>query len=192
MPGLAPSRIGTDAEGTLRVAYVDESGNAGWNGSPYYSLGCVMLEADAWPDTFEQVLGYRRWLRDSFGVLLRDEVKANFLTKNKGPFKALRLGEPARRRIYRSHLRLLDKVGMQAFSVVIHKHKIVKQTRDPRDLAWQYLLQRFERMTTKAGADLPVMLVSRRRRRQARPADRQEGTQGWPSRKCLRRRKLDT
>jgi hypothetical protein len=156
--GSRHRQYGTNAEDTLRVAYVDESGNAGWNGSPYYSLGCVMLEADSWPHTFEQVLGHRRWLRDSFGVLLRDEVKANFLTKNKGPFKALGLGEPARRRIYRSHLRLLDKVGMQAFSVMIHKHKIIKRTRDPRDLAWQFLLQRFERMTTKAGADLPVML----------------------------------
>lgn len=143
----------------MKIAYVDESGNSGWNGSPYYSLGCVMFDAVSWPETFDQVLAYRRWLRDSFGVLLRDEVKANYLTKNKGAFKRLGLGEPVRRRIYRSHLRLMSKVGMHAFAVVIHKHSIRKRSRDPRELAWQFLFQRFERLTTKAGEDLPVMVL---------------------------------
>lgn len=141
----------------MLIAYVDESGNSGWKGSQTYVLGCVMVEADRWPRVFDGVLDFRRWVRDQFGVLLRDEIKANYLVRNKGPLKRCGLGDGMRRRIYTQHMRLHAKVGTEVFAVLIDKGNILKRTRDPREVAWEYLLQRLERFSD--ARNTPVQLV---------------------------------
>lgn len=139
------------------MAYVDESGNAGWNGSVSYTLGCVMLEDNAWPDAFDGLLEFRRWVRDRFGLLLRDEIKANYLIRNSGPFKRFNLGDNIRSDIYRQHLRVLSKIDTYAFAVVIRKEQMWNRDRDPREIAWEFLLQRLERLSEQG--DGPVMLM---------------------------------
>lgn len=141
----------------MRLAYVDESGDAGYNGSRSYTLGCVMIDATAWPDAFESIVQFRRFVRNRFGILVRAELKANFLLRGSGSLNGLGLGERIRHDIYRQHLRLAPKLGLDVFAVVICKDKILKQTMNPRDLAWEYLIQRLERMSTKANE--PVMIL---------------------------------
>lgn len=136
----------------MHFAYVDESGDSGWNGSQSFTLGCLLVEAERWPDVFDDVLDFRRSLRDNFGLPVRAEVKANYLLQNGGPFRPLALSEQARFSIYRSHMRLIPKLGCLSFAVVIDKGRMVATDRtslDPRDVAWEYLLQRLERFTTK-------------------------------------------
>ena len=48
------------------VAYVDESGDDGGNGSKSYALGCVLVEASAWSDTFDRLISFRRWVSKEF------------------------------------------------------------------------------------------------------------------------------
>jgi hypothetical protein len=139
--------------------YVDESGDAGSAGSRTYALGAVMVEAAKWPDVFDEVIDFRRFLRMRFGIPVRAEIKANYLLRNGGPLRPLALSERARFAIYRSHLRLQSKLGLQAFAVVIDKPdlQVRRPGLDPRDFAWEYLLQRLERYTTKNGTE--VLLV---------------------------------
>lgn len=136
----------------MYFAYVDESGNSGWNGSRTFTLGCLLVEAERWPDIFDDVLDFRRSLRDKFRLPVRAEIKANFLIRNGGPLRPLALSESARFSIYRSHMRLVPKLGCHAFAIVIDKNKMKatnKTSTDPRDVAWEFLLQRLERFTTK-------------------------------------------
>lgn len=136
----------------MYVAYVDESGDSGVNGSITYTLGCVLMDGDAWPETFDRMIQFRRFLRDEFGLPVRAEIKANHLLRNAGAFRSLPLSEEARFRIYRGCMRLHDKLGLHAFAVVIEKDEVFKagSTR-PDHVAWEYLLQRLERFTTKGG-----------------------------------------
>ncbi len=166
----------------MLFTYVDESGDAGISGSRTYSLGAVMVEGPRWPETFDRLVDFRRYLRSSFGVPVRAELKANYLLRNGGPLRPLKLSESARRAIYRSHLRLQAKLGMKAFAVVIDKQRLNAQRPgvDPRDVAWEYLLQRLERYTTKNSTE--TVLVhdegdERRVRGLARKA-RRAGTAG--------------
>ncbi|WP_344662344.1 DUF3800 domain-containing protein [Catenulispora subtropica] len=139
------------------IAYVDESGNSGYKASATFSLGCVLVPSMGWPTAFDGMIGFRRFLRRSFGVPIRDEVKANYLIRGSGTFSKLGLGDGIRHDIYRQHLRLLEKLGLSAFAIVIQKDLIQDQSRDPRDIAWEYLFQRIERLTTKSGS--PLLLV---------------------------------
>lgn len=131
--------------------YVDESGDAGLAGSRTYSLGAVMVDTSSWPRVFDGVIDFRRFLRSEFGVPVRAEIKANYLLRNGGSFRALGLSEKARQRIYRSHMRLQHKLDLLAFAVVVDKPRLHAQRPDvdPRDVAWEFLIQRLERFTTK-------------------------------------------
>lgn len=164
----------------MYVAYVDESGDDGLRGSQTYSLGCVMVESAAWADAFDGLLGFRRFLRDKFGLRIRDEIKANFLLGNGGPFRELErpLSEEARFKLYRACLRIQPKLGLTAFGVVIDKARASQLggTRPASDIAWEYLLQRLERRGSYEKTEILLIhdegdaLTIRKRARKARRA----------------------
>jgi Protein of unknown function (DUF3800) len=162
------------------LAYVDESGDDGFGvGSKTYALGCVMVDSSAWGRSFDQLISHRRWLRAQFGIPIRAELKANFLLRNGGPLRQHPLSERARFAVYRSFMRLQPKIGLAVFAVVVDKSQVAKRFsagRAASDVAWEYLLQRLERRTTKAKTEVLVIhdegdeLAVRTRARKARRA----------------------
>jgi hypothetical protein len=138
--------------GSVLLAYVDESGDIGPKGSKTYTLGCVMLKHEVWLDRFDTLIRYRRHLRDRHGLPVRAELKANYLLQNNGPYlKEHPLSEEARFSIYRQTLRLVPKIGLDVFAVVIDKAKADAkyQNRPYEDIAWEWLMQRLERRATR-------------------------------------------
>lgn len=135
------------------MAFVDESGNVGEvasGGNLTFTLACILMPAAEWLPTFDQVIAFRRWVRARFGVPVRVELKASYLIGNRGPyFSKNPLPEDMRRTIYRQAMRLHPKIGLQTFGVVIDKTKLEVQKPgvSPRDVAWEYLLQRLERIS---------------------------------------------
>jgi Protein of unknown function (DUF3800) len=163
----------------MYLAYVDESGDDGAEGSRTYTLGCVMVDSAAWAWSFDQLIQFRRWAKLRFGVPVRAEIKANYLLRNGGPLRERPLAERARFSLYRSHLRLQAKLNLDAFAIVIDKteaHAKFSGARAVSDIAWEYLLQRLERRTTKEKTE--VLLIHdegdaigvRKRTRKARRA----------------------
>lgn len=142
------------------LAYIDESGNTGpipAGGSLTYALGCVLVDADQWPDAFDEQLNFRRRIRAKFGVPMRAEVKANYLLRNSGDLRALALGPGARHIIYRAHLESLAVLPARAFAVVIDKRPRPAAAPDTIfDLAWETLLQRLERTSSHEKATFAV------------------------------------
>lgn len=165
----------------MLVAYVDESGSTGSisaGGSQTYTLGCIVAQSSRWSAAFDALVGHRRFLKARFRVPMRAEVKANHLLRNAGPFRGLGLGEEARRAVYRSHLRLVAKLDLRAFAVVIRKAHLTSG--DPHEFAWRFLLQRLERLSTNGRTEVLVVHDEgddERVRRLARKA-RRAGTAG--------------
>lgn len=147
----------------MYLAYVDESGNVGPKGSRTYTLGCVIVRDVEWPETFDRLIAFRRFLRAKFGLPVRAEIKANHLIRNAGAFRGLSLGEQARADLYRQAIRLQPKLGLLAFGIVIKKRELrnLHPDRDPREVAWEYLLQRLERFSSPGGSHPgePVLVV---------------------------------
>lgn len=144
----------------MYLAYVDDSGDAGAKGSHTYVLACVLVSASSWPRVFDDLLAFRRQLKTTFGVPVRAELKANDLIRNKGALGTLKLSERSRRRIYQLAMRMQRNLGTKTFAIVIDKEKLALRAvpRDPREVAWEYLLQRLERLSTKTG-NSPVILI---------------------------------
>jgi hypothetical protein len=127
-------------------AYIDESGDPGPAGSATYSLGCVLVDADTWPNRFDRLIDFRRHLNGLFRLPVRAEIKANYLIRNAGPFRGLGLGDSARFAIYRQCMRLHPKLGFKTFAILINKAAHAGQAADV--LAWERMLQRLERFAT--------------------------------------------
>src|SRR5207237_2634686 len=97
----------------MYVVYVDESGNTGLPGSRTYTLACVFLEVERWPDVFDQMIEFRRSLARDFRVPVRAELKANYLLRGKGSLWGLRLNEEQRREIYVAMMRVQADLELQ-------------------------------------------------------------------------------
>lgn len=135
----------------MLLAYVDESGNTGdvslGGATSHYVLGCVLIHSDNWAGAFDELVAFRRRLRDRFNLPVRAEVKANYLIRASGPFRTLGLAPAERGLIYRAHLDMLAGIGARAFAVVIDKKGNDLSGTACFEFAWTTLLQRLERTT---------------------------------------------
>jgi hypothetical protein len=135
----------------MLLAYVDGSGNTGHpnlRGSLMYSLGCVLVEAQDWSASFEAALALRRRLRDSYGLPIRTEIKAQYLIRGNGPLRKLQLPPRVRGLIYRAHMDALESMSVRAFAVAVDKRRLSEDACPGCfDTAWEGLLQRLERST---------------------------------------------
>lgn len=162
MPSLRENGATSCQHVPVLIAYVDESGDTGdptlSGSSSCFALGCVLVEVDDWPDAFNALLDHRRRLRDTFGVLLRDEIKANYLIRGSGDIARHGLSPHARHRIYRSQLRTLSHLPARAFGVVTDKQRTGWTGTTCFDETWLTLLQRLERTTHYEGKK-PLLII---------------------------------
>jgi hypothetical protein len=140
----------------MYLAYVDESGDRGPAGSRTYTLGCVLVASAQWNAAFDGVINFRRFLKKTFALPVRAEIKANHLIRNSGDFRPIGLSEHARRFIYKGLLQLQPKLGLSSFAIVINKSKLYGGA-DPLEIGWTFLLQRLERLGTTAGTEILVV-----------------------------------
>lgn len=146
----------------MLIAYVDESGDTGdpslSGASACYSLGCVLTKVSTWPDSYDVLIASRRRMRDTYGVRMRDELKANYLIRGSGPLLRNNLAPDARRRIYRSQLSVLQYLPARAFAIVTDKSASGLSGQRCFDETWSMLLQRLER-TSHYRDDEPIMVI---------------------------------
>lgn len=132
----------------MHLAYIDESGDPGPEGSLTYVLACILVRDSAWLETLDSLISFRRFLKSCFGLPVRAELKANDLVQRRGPFRSLPVGLDGRRDIYRQAMRLHQKLDTKVFAIVIEKARARARGHDPRVLCWEFLFQRLERFSS--------------------------------------------
>jgi hypothetical protein len=133
----------------MYIAYVDESGDPGPTGSFSFAMGCMLVRDDQWLTTLDETVAFRRFLRARFHIPVRAELKSNIVIRGKGPLLPLALPAHDRRRVFRMHLKMHQRLGVRTFGVVIDKvaHYAQPVPSSPERRAWEYLLQRLERVS---------------------------------------------
>lgn len=142
------------------MAYIDETGDTGLiakGGTNCYALGCVLMDDSVWPTAFDKMIAFRRRLSQTYKINQRWELKANYLIRGGGPMKALALPPGLRHVVYRSHLKMLHEVGARAFAVVVDKSSTGLSGHDCFHMAWDTMLGRLERTSTKERSTLMVL-----------------------------------
>lgn len=126
------------------LMYTDESGDTGLVNSPtrFYVLTGLVMHELRWRECLDQLIDFRRRMRATFGLKLREEIHATELINKPGPLQ--RIKKHDRLTILRMLARELSSMpNINVINVVVDK-----QSKPPEydcfSRAWQALIQRFE------------------------------------------------
>ncbi len=128
----------------MYLMYVDESGDSGLINSPtrYFILTGMIVHELRWHDTLDALVAFRKRMRFSFGLLMREEVHAGKMLTSPGDL--VRIKRNDRLTIIRH---MLDEIAAMSFVSLINI-RVDKQGKpngyDPFSKAWEALIQRFE------------------------------------------------
>lgn len=128
----------------MYLMYVDESGDSGLENSPtrYFVLTGLVLHELRWQPYLDQLVTFRRDLREMYGLKLREEIHAAALINKPGDL--VRIPRHQRLTILRD---FADKLaGMNGLNII---NIVVDKQGKPADydvfgMAWKALVQRFE------------------------------------------------
>lgn len=141
----------------MLLFYIEDSGDPGLmsqrSPTKAFVLSALIVKDSDWLSTLDEIVNFRHFLRDNFGLRMRDELKAGYLIHGTGAFSRLGLGDRVRTRIYSMALKFQQKVStLTTWAVVIDKHKWESQGHTGgalaiRELAWRRMFERIERYT---------------------------------------------
>lgn len=137
----------------MYLMYVDESGDSGLQDSPtrYFVLSGLVVHELRWQQTLDQLVDFRKRMRATFGLLMREEIHAGQMLSRPGPL--VRIQRNDRLTIVRH---LLDELAAMTFLNIITV-RIDKNGKglgyDPFEKAWEALIQRFE--NTMSNSNFP-------------------------------------
>lgn len=128
----------------MYLMYVDESGDTGLINSPtkHFVLSGLVVHELRWQQYLDQLIDFRRRMKISFGLKLREEIHASAFINNPG--KVARI--PRHQRLAILRLFADELSTMRDFNVI---NVVVDKTKKPQDydvfgMAWTALVQRFE------------------------------------------------
>lgn len=124
--------------------YADESGDIGIAGSPskFFCLSGLVVHELRWHTLLDEVINFRRYLRNRYGLKLREEIHASAFIHRPGDVS--RIEKSIRLRILRETLDFQASVAadINIINVVVDKRGKDSDT-DIFEMAWATLIQRF-------------------------------------------------
>jgi hypothetical protein len=127
----------------MYLMYVDESGDTGLTNSPsqYFVLSGVVVHELKWKDFINDLVSFRRNLKQKYGIGLREEMHAaEFLRRS----HHAALPKNIRLQILRDSCQSLASLNyISITNIVVNKHGKPADY-DVFDKAWEALFQRFE------------------------------------------------
>ncbi|MBK6727325.1 MAG: DUF3800 domain-containing protein [Xanthomonadales bacterium] len=132
----------------MYLMYVDESGDPGMSGSPtdYFALSGLVIHELSWRPVLERLVGFRRRMRDKFGLKMREEIHAAHFINNPGALK--RIPRNDRLTILRHFAEEIASAHELSIINIILSKQEKHASFDVLEAAWQALLQRFENTMT--------------------------------------------
>lgn len=76
----------------MYLMYVDESGDTGVDNSPtqFFVLSSLIVHELRWVACIDQLIAFRRRMRDTFGLKMNDEIHAAALIRGPGKLAEIR------------------------------------------------------------------------------------------------------
>jgi hypothetical protein len=130
----------------MYLAYFDESGDTGLVGtspSVFYVIACVLVRDAQWNDALNLLVRIRRRMKTKFGIPTIPEIKATDFRKGQGPLVHLGWSVQQRSQLFCQLLAWEHRLNLQTFAIAIDK-RTLHAGRNPREVAWQYTLQRVD------------------------------------------------
>jgi len=127
----------------MYLLYVDESGDVGIQNSPtkYFVLSAIIVHESTWRKTLDQLVVFRKQLRETKGLKLREEIHCTELINK--PKELVRIKRNDRLDIIKKCIDWLNnQENIKIFSIVKYK---TNPNEDVFDRTWFQLLYTFEK-----------------------------------------------
>ena len=137
----------------MYLMYVDESGDNGVSGSPYFILSGLLIIMTEWNKFLTEVKEFRKTLRDDYAFLITYELHARELLRGSGFFQKKGLHTPTRVAVYQNALAFLSRQNryVKLMNVCIDKSKQWNFSETFVERAWRLLIQRFDNFVYEKG-----------------------------------------
>jgi len=138
----------------MYLMYVDESGDTGVTNSPtkFFVLSALVVHELRWSAALDQLIAFRRRMRDKYGLKMSDEVHAAGMINKPGDL--VRIGRNDRLTILRAMLDELTKLPDVTTMSILYDKSRATSSDVIFDRTWQTLVQRFE--NTLSHRNFPV------------------------------------
>jgi hypothetical protein len=126
----------------MYLMYFDESGDSGIVNSPtkYFILSAIVFHELRWRSILQSLVSFRRMLRDTKGLKIREEIHSSDFINKPGGLKRIKRND--RVDILKKCVDWVnEQSGMNVFSVAVNKQG---KSNDIFELAWNGLFTRFE------------------------------------------------
>ncbi|NNU94670.1 DUF3800 domain-containing protein [Geobacillus sp. NFOSA3] len=134
---------------TMYLVYVDESGDSGTVKSPtrYFILSALIVHESNWNRFINDIVDFRRTLRDAYKFKLREEIHAaEFFQSSK---KYAHIPKHVKLQICKKALDFQESLDyIRVMFVIIDKQSVHIGT-DVFEMAWKYLIQRIHNTLDK-------------------------------------------
>ncbi len=127
----------------MYLMYVDESGDSGLSNSPtrYFILSGLIIHELRWNDSLNQLIEFRKRMRTSFGLLMREEIHSAHLINRPGSL--VRIPRNDRLTIIRAFLNEVSALPeVNIINIIVDKQG-KPAGYDVLGKAWEALIQRF-------------------------------------------------
>jgi Protein of unknown function (DUF3800) len=128
----------------MYLMYVDESGDTGILNSPtkHFALSSLVVHELRWEAALQQLLEFRRRMREKFGLLISEEIHASGMINHPGPL--VRINRNDRLTILRAFLDEITRLPDVNVINVVSDKRSTYTSDHVFDRTWRALIQRFE------------------------------------------------
>jgi len=130
----------------MYIAYYDEAGDDGYPkcSSRLFILSCIYLNKDVWKETYQNILNFRKNIRELYGLPVKYEFHTKQFLLNKKPYRQYNFSDEIRIEIIEKFIEFLSTQKIQIINVVIDKNNIPNDDYKVLKTAFTYSIQRIE------------------------------------------------
>lgn len=148
------------------IMYVDESGDPGAyrrgisGNSPHFILSGLIVPVEDWNNCMERLKTFRRYLKDTYGLPVREEIHASELIRVDKILAYRKITKRRRLELLKEFVREIPNIFNQSkiINVCLDK-EIHGNGRNYKADAWSRLIQRFDTFLKKNQSDFGVIVA---------------------------------
>ena len=147
----------------MKICYYDESGDDGFPAysSPLFVLSAIYLDYLEWKDIHDQVVTFRRQLKQSHNFPVKLELHTKQLLLDKSPYRDFGFTQDQKISIITECCRFIGSTNIRIVNILINKPSIRHQGYDVLDTSLKYSVQRIENdLDPNSNPDARFMIIT--------------------------------
>lgn len=132
-----------------KIVYMDESGDSGKDnnskdGSPYFILTSIAMNANDWQNNFNQYKNFKRFLKDKYGWHVTEEMHTKDFLYDHNPYRKYGWDSQTRKSLLNDYIACFTNLSFETVNVIIDKSIIKNASYRVLENAVKYNIQRID------------------------------------------------